>query len=218
MRVVIAGGHGKIALLLERHLTDRGDTAVGLIRNPDQADALRAAGATPIVCDLEHTDVGTLAGHLADADAVIFAAGAGPGSGTARKDTVDRAAAALLADAATRAGVHRYLLVSSMGVDDPPTAGTDDVWAAYLRAKRAAEDDLRARDLAWTVLRPGRLTDDAPTGQVTLTRHAGSGAISRADVAHVLAALLDTPHTAGATLELVGGSTPITDAVQHPQG
>ncbi|MGC4877832.1 NAD(P)H-binding protein [Micromonospora sp. DT43] len=214
MRVVIAGGHGKIALLLERHLADRGDTAVGLIRNPDQADALRAAGATPVVCDLEHVDVDEVAAHLRDADAVIFAAGAGPGSGAARKDTVDRAAAALLADAATRAGVHRYLLVSSMGVDNPPAAGTDDVWAAYLRAKRAAEDDLRARDLTWTVLRPGRLTDDEPTGQVTLTRHAGRGAISRADVAVVLAALLDEPATAGATLELVGGPTPIAEAIR----
>ncbi|MEU5781683.1 NAD(P)-binding oxidoreductase [Micromonospora lupini] len=214
MRVVIAGGHGKIALRLERHLAARGDTAVGLIRNPDQADALRAAGATPIVCDLEHADVDEVAAHLRDADAVVFAAGAGPGSGAARKDTVDRAAAALLADAATRAGVHRYLLVSSMGVDTPPAAGTDDVWAAYLRAKRAAEDDLRDRDLTWTVLRPGRLTDDEPTRQVTLTRHAGRGAISRADVALVLAALLDEPRTAGATLELVSGPTPIADAIR----
>ncbi|MFG3556589.1 SDR family oxidoreductase [Micromonospora sp. NPDC047557] len=214
MRVVIAGGHGKIALLLERHLADRGDTTVGLIRNPAQADALRAAGATPVVCDLEHADVADVAAHLHDADAVIFAAGAGPGSGAARKDTVDRAAAALLADAATSAGVQRYLLVSSMGVDDPPAAGTDEVWAAYLRAKRAAEDDLRARDLAWTVLRPGRLTDDEPTGRVTLTRHADRGAISRADVAHVLAALLDEPRTAGTTLELVDGPTPIADAVR----
>ncbi|MFG1649919.1 SDR family oxidoreductase [Micromonospora sp. NPDC049275] len=214
MRVVIAGGHGKIALLLERHLADRGDTAVGLIRNPDQADALRAAGATPVVCDLEHVDVDEVAAHLRDADAVVFAAGAGPGSGAARKDTVDRAAAALLADAATQAGVHRYLLVSSMGVDTPPAVGTDDVWAAYLRAKRAAEDDLRTRDLTWTVLRPGRLTDDEPTGQVTLTPHAGRGAISRADVAVVLAALLDEPATAGATLELVGGPTPIAEAIR----
>ncbi|MET8087508.1 NAD(P)-binding oxidoreductase [Micromonospora sp. NPDC005237] len=214
MRVVIAGGHGKIALLLQRHLAGRGDTAVGLIRNPDQADDLRAAGATAVVCDLEHADVDEVAAHLRDADAVVFAAGAGPGSGAARKDTVDRAAAALLADAATRAGVHRYLLVSSMGVDNPPAAGTDDVWAAYLRAKRAAEDDLRARDLAWTVLRPGRLTDDEPTGHVTLTRHAGRGDISRADVAMVLAALLDEPRTAGTTLELVGGTTPIADAVR----
>jgi len=214
MRIVIAGGHGKIARLLERHLADRGDTPVGLIRNPDQAPALRDAGATPVVCDLEHADVTDLAAHLDGADAVIFAAGAGPGSGVARKDTVDRAAAVLLADAATRAGVHRYLLVSSMGVDTPPAPGTDDVWAAYLRAKRAAEDDLRGRDLAWTVLRPGRLTDDPPTGRVTLTPHAGSGAISRTDVAHVLAALLDEPRTTGATLELVDGPTPIAEAIR----
>ncbi|TNH31645.1 SDR family oxidoreductase [Micromonospora orduensis] len=218
MRVVIAGGHGKIALLLERHLAERGDTAVGLIRNPAQADALRAAGATPVVCDLENTDVTDLAAHLDGADAVIFAAGAGPGSGAARKDTVDRRAAALLADAATHAGVRRYLLVSSMGVDDPPAAGTDEVWAAYLLAKRAAEDDLRARDLDWTVLRPGRLTDDPPTGHVTLTRHAGRGAVTRADVAHVLAALLDEPRTAGATLELVNGPTPIVEAVRAATG
>ncbi|MDG4781477.1 SDR family oxidoreductase [Micromonospora sp. WMMD961] len=214
MRVVIAGGHGKIALLLHRRLAERGDTPVGLIRNPAQAETVRAAGATPVVCDLEHTPVADLTAHLADADAVIFAAGAGPGSGAARKDTVDRAAAALLADAATNAGVRRYLLVSSMGVDDPPAAGTDDVWAAYLRAKRAAEDDLRERDLDWTVLRPGRLTDDPPTATVTLTRHAGRGAISRADVAHVLAVLLDEPRTTGTTLELVAGPTPIADAVR----
>ncbi|PYC63393.1 NAD-dependent dehydratase [Micromonospora arborensis] len=213
MRVVIAGGHGKIALLLQRHLAGRGDSAVGLIRNPEQAPTLVAAGATPVVCDLEHADAAEVAAHLTDADAVVFAAGAGPGSGAARKDTVDRAAAALLADAATRAGVRRYLLISSMGVDAPPSADTDEVWAAYLRAKKAAEDDLRGRDLAWTVLRPGRLTDDQPTGRVTLTRHAGRGAISRADVAHVLVALLEEPGTAGATLELVGGPTPIADAI-----
>ncbi|MBG6065695.1 NAD(P)H-binding protein [Micromonospora ureilytica] len=214
MRVVIAGGHGKIALLLQRHLAGRGDTAVGLIRNPEQTATLRAAGATGVVCDLEHTPVAQVAAHLDGADAVIFAAGAGPGSGVARKDTVDRAAAALLADAATRAGVHRYLLVSSMGVDRPPAPGSDDVWAAYLRAKRAAEDDLRGRDLAWTVLRPGRLTDDPPTGRVTLTPHAGRGAISRTDVAHVLAGLLDEPRTTGTTLELVDGPTPIADAIR----
>ncbi|GAB3935538.1 NAD(P)H-binding protein [Micromonospora vulcania] len=214
MRVVIAGGHGKIALLLQHHLAGRGDTAVGLIRNPAQSAALHAAGGTPIVCDLEHADVSEVAAHLDGADAVVFAAGAGPGSGAARKDTVDRAAAVLLADAATHAGVHRYLLVSSMGVDAPPAAGTDEVWAAYLRAKQAAEDDLRRRDLAWTVLRPGRLTDDEPTGRITLTRHAEPGAITRADVARVLAALLDEPRTAGTTLELVGGPTPIADAVR----
>jgi uncharacterized protein YbjT (DUF2867 family) len=214
MRVVIAGGHGKIAKLLERDLAGRGDTAVGLIRNPDHAAALRAAGAEPAVVDLEHTDVDTLAAHLTGADAVIFAAGAGPGSGAARKDTVDRAAAVLLADAARTAGIRRYLLVSSMGVDAPPSPGTDDVWAAYLRAKKAAEDEVTARDLDVTVLRPGRLTDDTPTGRITLARHVPPGAVTRADVARVLVALLQHPDTAGHTLELVGGDTPIGEAVR----
>ena len=213
MRVVIAGGHGKIAKLLERELAGRGDTALGLIRNPDHAAALRAAGAEPVVCDLEHTDVDTLAAHLAGADAVVFAAGAGPGSGAARKDTVDRGAAVLLADAAVQAGVRRYLLVSSMGVDAAPADGTDDVWAAYLRAKKAAEDDVAARDLDVTVLRPGRLTDDEPEGRITLARHAEPGAISRADVARVLLALLYAPATTGHTLELVGGDSPIAEAI-----
>ncbi|QLQ35938.1 NAD(P)H-binding protein [Micromonospora robiginosa] len=213
MRVVIAGGHGKIAKLLERELAGRGDTAVGLIRNPEHAAALRAAGAEPVVCDLEHTDVDTLAAHLTGADAVIFAAGAGPGSGADRKDTVDRGAAVLLADAAARAAVRRYLLVSSMGVDQPPAPDTDDVWAAYLRAKKAAEDDVTGRDLDVTVLRPGRLTDDEPAGRITLARPVAPGAVSRADVARVLLALLDTPATAGHTVELVAGDTPIADAV-----
>ncbi|MGC4807788.1 NAD(P)H-binding protein [Micromonospora sp. DT233] len=213
MRVVIAGGHGKIAQLLHRELTGRGDTAVGLIRNPDHAPALRAAGAHPVVADLEHADIDEITAHLADADAVVFAAGAGPGSGAARKDTVDRAAAGLLADAAQRAGTRRYLLISSMGVDDAPPAGTDDVFAAYLRAKKAAEDDLTARDLDWTVLRPGRLTDDPPTGRITLARHVPAGAVTRTDVARVLVALLYHPASAGAILELVGGNTPIADAV-----
>ncbi|MDO3685726.1 NAD(P)H-binding protein [Micromonospora sp. C28ISP2-4] len=213
MRVVIAGGHGKIAKLLERELAGRGDTAVGLIRNPDHAAALRAAGAEPVVCDLEQTDVDALAAHLAGADAVVFAAGAGPGSGAARKDTVDRGAAVLLADAAVQAGVRRYLLVSSMGVDAAPAEGTDDVWAAYLRAKKAAEDDVTARDLDVTVLRPGRLTDDEPAGRITLARHVEPGAISRADVARVLLALLYAPATAGHTLELVGGDSPIAEAI-----
>ncbi|PGH44834.1 NAD-dependent dehydratase [Micromonospora sp. WMMA1996] len=213
MRVVIAGGHGKIAKLLERELAGRGDTAVGLIRNPEHEAALRAAGAEPVVCDLEHTDVDALAAHLAGADAVVFAAGAGPGSGADRKDTVDRGAAVLLADAAVRAGVRRYLLVSSMGVDDPPAAGTDEVWAAYLRAKKAAEDEVTGRDLDVTVLRPGRLTDDEPAGRITLARHVDPGAVSRADVARVLLALLNAPGTAGHTVELVGGDTPIAEAV-----
>lgn len=127
MRVVIAGGHGKIALRLERLLTLRGDDVVGIIRNPDHAADLADHGAAASVLDLEHTDRETLSAELEGTDAVVFAAGAGPGSGVARKDTVDRAAAVLLADAARDAGVRRYLLVSSMGAGSVPPSGTDPV-------------------------------------------------------------------------------------------
>jgi uncharacterized protein YbjT (DUF2867 family) len=211
MRIVIAGGHGQIALLLSRRLSDRGDRVVGLIRNPDQSADLTAAGAEPVVADLEQVTGPELARSLAGADAVVFAAGAGPGSGAARKDTVDRDAAAVLADAALRAGVRRYLLVSAMSVDDAPAG--DEVYSVYLRAKAAAEADLRGRDLDWTILRPGGLTDEPATGTVRLEAHVDSGRVPRDDVAAVLVALLDEPRTAGRTLELVGGDTPIDAAV-----
>jgi uncharacterized protein YbjT (DUF2867 family) len=214
MRVVIAGGHGKIALVLERLLADRGDSPVGLVRNPAHAEDLLALGAEPVVCDLERAEVDEVAAHIKDADAVVFAAGSGPGSGADRKDSVDRAAAVLLADAAERAGVRRYLLVSSMGVDRDPASGTDDIWAAYLRAKAAAEDEVRFRDLEWTVLRPGGLTDDPATGLVRLAPPSvGRGQVTRADVAAVLLALVDEPRTSGLTLELLNGDDPVTGAV-----
>jgi uncharacterized protein YbjT (DUF2867 family) len=211
MRILIAGGHGRIALLLSRRLSARGDQVAGLIRNPDQAADLTAAGAEPVVADLERVTGPELATSLAGADAVVFAAGAGPGSGAARKESVDRAAAALLADAALRAGVRRYLQVSSMGADDPPE--DDEVFSVYLRAKAAAEADLRGRELDWTILRPGGLTDGSATGRVALARHVEFGRVPRDDVAAVLVALLDEPRTAGLTLELVGGDTPIDEAV-----
>jgi uncharacterized protein YbjT (DUF2867 family) len=213
MRIVIAGGHGRIARRLARLLADRGDSAVGLIRDPGQADDLRADGAEPVVCDLEGSDVATVAGHLAGADAVVFAAGAGPGSGAARKDTVDRAAAALLADAAERAGVRRYLMVSAIGAGNPPTGAPQDVFGAYLQAKAAADTDLTGRDLDWTVLRPGGLLDDPGVGRVRLESSVGGGAIPRDDVAAVLLALLDTPASTGRVWEVVSGETPIPDAV-----
>lgn len=214
MRVVIAGGHGQIALRLERLLAERGNTAVALVRNPDHRADVEAAGAEAVVLDLEHASPDELAGHLTGADAVVFAAGAGPGSSAGRKDTVDRGGAVLLADAAVRAGVRRYLLVSSMGAGAEPPEGTDEVFAAYLRAKTAAEDDVRARaELDVTVLRPGRLTDDPGTGRVTLADSATRGDIPRDDVAAVLQALLDAPGTTGATLELVAGDVAVTEAV-----
>src|SRR5580698_697086 len=206
MRVVIAGGHGKIALLLERLLTGRGDQAVGLIRNPAQAGEVQQAGAEPAVCDLETASAADVAALLSGADAVVFAAGAGPGSGVPRKDSVDRGASVLLADAAGQAGVRRFVQVSSMGAGQPPRAGADETWAAYIAAKTAAEDDLRDRALHWTILRPGRLTDDPATGTVRLgIPPVPAGSVSRADVAAVIAGLLSEPGTRHQTLELVGG-------------
>jgi nucleoside-diphosphate-sugar epimerase len=143
MRTVIAGGHGQIALRLARVLQARGDQPVGLIRRAEQADEVRAAGAEPWLIDLEAARVGEAAEALKGADAVVFAAGAGPGSGTARKDSVDRAAAELLADAAEAAGVRRYLMISSMGADANSQFDGDPVFRAYLRAKGAADDYVR---------------------------------------------------------------------------
>ena len=215
MRVVIAGGHGKIAWLLERLLAGRGDQAVGLIRNPAHAADVQKAGAEAVVCDLEAASAEDVAALLAGAAAVVFAAGAGAGSGAPRKDTVDRGASVLLADAAERAGVRRFVQISTMGAGQPPQPGTDEVWAAYITAKTAAEDDLRSRDLDWTILRPGRLTDAPATGRIRLAAPpVPRGAIPRADVAAVIAALLDEPGTWHQTLELVGGDTPLGAAVR----
>ncbi|MCB5907945.1 NAD(P)H-binding protein [Streptomyces pinistramenti] len=219
MRIVIAGGHGQIALRLERLLAGRGDEVAGIIRRPEQAGDLLAAGAEPVVCDLESASVEDVARHLAQADAAVFAAGAGPGSGVERKDSVDRGAASLFADAAEAAGVRRFLVVSSMGADRGPTEGTDPVFAAYLRAKGAADADVRARaGLDWTVLRPGRLTDTPGTGRVHLAEATGRADVTRDDVAATLVALLDEPGTAGRTLELVNGDTPVADAVRAVAG
>ncbi|MFD7429320.1 SDR family oxidoreductase [Streptomyces sp. NPDC059818] len=217
MRIVIAGGHGQIALRLERLLAARGDEAAGIIRDPGQSDDLRAVGAEPVVLDLESATVEETAEVLRGADAVVFAAGAGPNSGTARKDTVDRGAAVLFADAAERAGVRRYVVVSSMGAD--PDHPGDEVFDAYLRAKGAADAYVRSRTaLDWTILRPGMLTNDAGNGQVLLAASTGRGPVPRDDVAATIMELLDTPASAGLTLELISGNVPVMVAVKDIAG
>jgi uncharacterized protein YbjT (DUF2867 family) len=214
MRIVIAGGHGQIALLLERLLAGRGDQAVGLIRNPAHVADVHEAGAEAVICDLEAASAENVAVLLSGADAVVFAAGAGAGSGAPRKDSVDRAASVLMADAAGRAGVRRFVQVSSMGAGTPPRPGTGEVWAAYITAKTAAEEDLRARDLDWTILRPGGLTDAPATGQIRLgPPPVPAGTVPRADVAAVIAALLGEPGTRHLTLELTGGDSTVAAAV-----
>lgn len=214
-RVVIAGGHGKIAQHLIEVLTAQGDRAVALIRNPDHTSAVAALGALPEVIDLETSTADQVAEVLHDADAVVFAAGAGPKGGIERKDTVDRGAAVLLADAAEKAGVARFLQVSSFGAGEPVADDAEDTWKAYIAAKTAAEEDLKARTkLDWTILRPGGLTDDDGAGHITLSEPPLSrGTIPRADVAAVIAALLESPAAVGKTLMLTSGDTSIEDAV-----
>jgi uncharacterized protein YbjT (DUF2867 family) len=211
MRVVIAGGHGQIALRLTRLLAGRGDQVVALIRNPDHAADVTQAGAEPAVVDLEQADEADVAAAITGADAVVFAAGAGPGSGSARKDTMDYGGAVKLVAAAQQAGVRRYLIVSSMGAD--PDAPGDDTFSVYLRAKGRADDAVLASGLDATVIRPGGLTNDPGTGRVRLGETLPRGQVSRDDVAAVLVAVVDRPSTIGRTFDLIGGDTPVAEAV-----
>lgn len=202
-------------MILEQLLAARGDEPVGLIRNPSQRSDLEAVGAQAVVLDLENSTVDRVAEALHGADAVVFAAGAGPGSGVARKQTVDRDAAILLADAAEAAGVRRYVMVSAISADDRSLDdGYDEVFLAYIRAKSDADANVRARSgLQTTIVRPGGLTDEPGTGRVRVAGSTGRGTIARADVAAVLLAVLDSPTTAGRTFEVIGGQTPIDEAL-----
>ena len=211
MRVAIAGGHGQIALRLAKIMSERGDEVVALIRNPDHADEVRDAGAEPAVVDLEHASEDEVANAINGSDAVVFAAGAGPGSGSERKETMDYGGAVKLIAAAKQAGVGRYVIVSSMGAN--PNATGDDTFSVYLRAKGRADEAVRASGLDWTIVRPGGLTNDAGTGRVNLGESVPRGQVTRDDVAAVLAAVLDSSTTIGRTFELMGGDTPVAEAV-----
>jgi uncharacterized protein YbjT (DUF2867 family) len=210
MDILVAGGHGKVALRLLGLLAAQGHTARGLIRSPDQAADLTALGAVPVIGDLENDE--TLNAYVQNADAVVFAAGAGPGSGAARKRTVDLGGAVKLADAARATGVRRYVMVSSIGADRPDSAG--ESMRAYLQAKAEADDYVQASGLDFTIVRPGSLTDDPGTGLVRVSAELGNrGPVPRDDVAAVLAAVLTTPATIGTTFELFAGDTPIPEAL-----
>jgi uncharacterized protein YbjT (DUF2867 family) len=208
--VAIAGGHGKIALLLGQQLAERGDTVRGLIRNPDQEGDLRALGIEPVVCDLENE--GDVASAVRGSDAVVFAAGAGPGSGDVRKKTVDLGGAVKLIEAAKAEGVARYLIVSAMGAAEAPEDGSEG-FGAYLQAKFEADEALRASGLDFTIVRPGGLTDDPGTGLVTVAQRLERGEIPRADVAAVFLACLDEPATIGKSFDLISGETSIPAAL-----
>lgn len=216
MRVVIAGAHGKVARHLARRLVAAGHEVAGLVRDPAHVPDIEADGTHPVLLDLEAAETSELADALVGADALVFAAGAGPGSGAARKETVDFGAAVRCLSATQIADVPRYVMVSAMGTDDPPQ--DDEVFSVYLRAKARADRALMDSDRDWTIVRPGRLTDDDATGHVTLGRHVERGAIPRDDVATLIVAVLDDPATAGQVIEVVGGDTPITDALKARTG
>ena len=213
MRIVIAGGHGKIALLLSRLLADSGHQPIGIIRDPNQAADLAELGAGFIELDLENSPVTDVAASLIGADAAVFAAGAGPGSGDARKLSLDRDGAILFADAAVAAGVRRFVVVSSIGAATGDAVPAGDM-AVYLRAKGEADVAVQNRDLDWTIVRPVSLTDDAPTGLVTVGATVEHGSIPRADVAAVLAALVTDGLAVRQQFELTGGGLPVAEALR----
>ena len=207
MDVVIAGGHGKIGLRLGKLLAARGDRVRGLIRKPEQTEDLVADGIEPVLCDLEADD--DVGAAVEGADAIVFAAGAGPGSGAERKWSLDYGGAVKLIAAAKASGIRRYVMVSSINAD--PNHPGDDTFSVYLRAKGEADAELQASGLDYTIVRPGPLTNDPGTGRVALD--AGRGDVTRDDVAAVLAAVIHEPATVGRTFDLSGGDTPIDQAL-----
>lgn len=210
-RIVIIGGHGKVALHLARLLADRGDEATSVIRNPDQAGDIEQAGGTPLVLDVENADTDEMAAAFEGADAIVWSAGAGRGSAE-RTYAVDRDAAQRAIDAAAQAGVRRFVMVSWIGSTPDHGIDPEDSFYAYADAKLAADDHLRASDLDWTILGPGTLTLDPPSGRIT-TAPQGKGEVSRADVAAVAAAVLVQPATVGRFIRFGAGDTLIAEAI-----
>ena len=210
MRIVIAGAHGQVGSRLVRILVARGEDVIGLIRNPDHASEVAAAGARPVVCDLERAATDEVTEAVGSADAVVFAAGAGPGSGAERKLTMDRDGAIKLLRATDAAG-SRYVMVSAVGAESPPPG--DGVFEVYLRAKAEADAAVMASDREWVIIRPGRLTNDPGTGTAQIEAEPFRGEISRDDVAAVLAAVVGDGGAAGHVLYVNSGETPIERAL-----
>ena len=210
MNVVIVGGHGKIALRLEKLLAERGDSPRGIIRKTEQAKDLEDIGAEPIVLDIENVD--DISDALAGSDAVVFAAGAGPGSGPARKRTVDYGGAVKLADGAKSQGIRRYVMVSAISSNRPET--WSDRMRPYQEAKAEADKYLVESGLDYTILRPGGLTDDPGTGMVQLGERLDYGQVSRDDVAGVIAECLVADNAIGKAFDLLNDGTPIAEAVR----
>lgn len=214
-RVAIIGAHGKIGQQLMRALYDNGDDFVGVARGEEHAEDIFRLGGEGVMLDLERTDAAELGAAIADCDAVVFTAGAGPDSGVERKRTVDFGAAVLSIDAAQASGIRRFVLVSAAGVDEPADTSRGEEWVAYVAAKRDADAALRASGLDWTILRPTALTNDEGTGLVDIAPTVARGSIPRADVAATVVGVLENPGTIGEQWELTGGATPVAEAIAH---
>ena len=212
-RVAVIGAHGKVGQQILHLLYDAGHESVGVIRNPEHAEDIVRLGGEPLVHDLEGSTAEEFAALLEGVDALVFSAGAGPDSGIERKRTVDFGASVLSQEAAAAAGIRRFVQISAIGVDEPLADDTEEVWRAYVEAKRDADTALKATDLDWTILRPGGLTTDEGTGRIALGEEVERGSIPRADVAAVVVAVLEQPSSIGRTWELVSGDVPIEDAV-----
>ena len=212
-RIAIVGGHGKIALHLIGLLAAKGHTPLALVRNLDYSAELEGLGATVGILDIEQSADVDFAAVFEGCDAIVFAAGGGPDGNVERKRTVDLEGSLKSISGARIAGIRRFVQISAIGVDNPVAGDAGEVWTAYVEAKRDADVALRASDLDWTIIRPGALTDEEPTGLVSLAEETGRGPIPRADVAAILAAALDDPRTIGKQWEAIGGTTPIADAI-----
>ncbi len=211
--IAIVGGNGKIARLLHPALLDRGHTPVALVRSEEQRADLEALGAQVRLLDIENSDVDDFVRAFEGCDAVVFTAGGGPDGNIERKRTVDLEGSLKSIQAAQRAGISRFVQVSAISVDDPLPEDIQPVWRAYVEAKRDADAALRDTDLAWTILRPGRLTDDPGEHEVALGPDVERDEVPRADVAELLATIVDDPRTHGRQWNLVAGETPIEEAV-----
>ncbi len=214
MRVLVAGAHSKTARRLVRMLVEDGHEVRGLVRKEEQLGDVEADGAEAVLVDLEEEEVGGGVGRAVDGcDAIVFAAGAGPGSGAARKETMDYGGAAKLVEAAQERGVRRYLMLSSMGAGDPE--GGSEAMRPYLRAKARADERLKSSDLDYTIIRPGSLTEEG-TGRIEAAEVLGRrGEIPREDVARTFAVALEMPNTYHKTFEIIGGETPIREALER---
>ncbi|OBF81878.1 NAD-dependent dehydratase [Mycobacterium sp. 852002-51163_SCH5372311] len=209
-RIVVIGGHGKVALHLARILTERGDEVTSVFRNPDHADDVAGTGAKPVTADIERLDTAALAQLVAGHDAVVFSAGAGGGN-PARTYAVDRDAAIRVIDAAAQAGVKRFVMVSYFGAGADHGVSPENSFFPYAEAKAAADAHLRGTNLDWTILGPGHLTLEPATGRIAIGE--GKGSVSRADVALVVAAALADDSTVGRTIEFNNGDVAIAEAL-----